>query len=662
MTGLATLALSVLGSLAAETPAGQGHAHATITPERPQLVLGVDREMTLTIAVNNNQGAIAFAPERAMASIGTLASVTPAGRDRFRARYLAPASRFPQVAMIVVDLVGAGQHLRAAARLPLYGATEMPFRTSASALVSVRVANQTFGPTRADTQGNVTIPIVVPPGVREGSARAIDPNGTSRDTLVDLQPAPFQQVMIVATSPFEVGSFAEVSTFAINTRGEPMASGKTTLRASDGMVHPLGPGAAGEERFLVEAPRRVGGGSLRLTATALDVAPQPVVVVERHAEVVVPLIAGAPQRLLLSASADHIIAGESGPTTVALAARDRHDNPASCAGARVTIERRPVALVPDATGCGRVIVPTPDKPVPDGSLEVEAALGGLRSRTAIRVSPAPAVRMSAAVSAARVVGDGQRSVEVRVDAFDRAGRPALVPNLRWQAAGGRLGPVHSPREGRYISQFTPAATRSTRVEVLVVKGDPLLSATTLVQVEPTKSQLLLSARVGLFTNFGGMGGPIATIEAMQSLPGRASGWAAGIAVSYLHADLTVTGVGDPAPPGSHIEVDQLPCLAAARYRLPIPLGASIALGGGAGVSLARTLLRWDGKDAWPAVRGSAHALAAEVQADVAFPLAPGALIVGARYLWIDLGRTSQGDTLRGNSAGFAGDIGFRMAW
>ena len=83
MTGLATLALSVLGSLAAETPAGQGHAHATITPERPQLVLGVDREMTLTIAVNNNQGAIAFAPERAMASIGTLASVTPAGRDRF---------------------------------------------------------------------------------------------------------------------------------------------------------------------------------------------------------------------------------------------------------------------------------------------------------------------------------------------------------------------------------------------------------------------------------------------------------------------------------------------------------------------------------------------------------------------------------------------------
>ena len=83
--------------------------------------------------------------------------------------------------------------------------------------------------------------------------------------------------MIVASSPFEVGSFAEVSTFAINTRGEPMAHGNTTLRASEGMVHPLGPGAAGEERFLVEAPRR-SAAALRLSATTLDVALDPVVV------------------------------------------------------------------------------------------------------------------------------------------------------------------------------------------------------------------------------------------------------------------------------------------------------------------------------------------------------------------------------------------------
>jgi hypothetical protein len=36
--------------------------------------------------------------------------------------------------------------------------------------------------------------------------------------------------------------------------------------------------------------------------------------------------------------------------------------------------------------------------------------------------------------------------------------------------------------------------------------------------------------------------------------------------------------------------------------------------------------------------------------------------VGAHYLWIDLGRTSQGDDIRGNSVGFVGDGGYRVAW
>ena len=48
--------------------------------------------------------------------------------------------------------------------------------------------------------------------------------------------------------------------------------------------------------------------------------------------------------------------------------------------------------------------------------------------------------------------------------------------------------------------------------------------------------------------------------------------------------------------------------------------------------------------------------------NVAFPFGPGEVIVGAHYMWIDLGRTSQGDDIRGNSVGFVGDVGYRMAW
>jgi len=665
MLGLAPLAVVVLGSVgaaAAVTPATQRHAHATITPARPHLVLGIEQEMTVIVDVRDNESGVAFAPERALASAGTIASVTLEGPNRFRARYLAPTSRFPQVAMIVIDLVGSGLHLRAVARLPLYGSTEVPFRTSPGASVIMLVQQRTFGPVLADAQGNVSIPIIVPPGVHDGRARASDPDVTTRETSVDLQPVAFDQVMIVAAPRFEVGSFVEVSTFAVNAHGEPMLHGTTTLRASEGMVHPLGEGAPGEERFLVEAPSRLGGGSLRLTATAMDVASEPVLVLEKRAEIVVPLVAGPAHRLVMVPSTDHLIIGDDASAVVTLAASDRHENPASCAGARITIDHRPAILAGAlSSGCGRVVVPTPDRPGLNGGVEVEVALGGLRARAFIRVTPAPAVRLALAVSTPQIVGDGRQSVDLRVDGFDHAGRPAAVPNLHWQAAGGRLGPVRSLRDGSYVTQFTPNVTRVGRTEVLVVKGDPLLSGTTLVRVQPSRAQMSVAARVGLFTNFGSMAGPMATIEAVRALPGRAAAWTAGLVVSYLHNALTTSTSASIGLADNHIEIDQLPCLAVAQYRLPVPLGANISVGGGAGVSLARMTVHWR-REPLLDTQGSMRALAAEVHTDAAFPLAPGELVMGARYLWIDLGRSSQGDEIEGNSVGFVGDIGFRMAW
>ncbi len=65
---------------------------------------------------------------------------------------------------------------------------------------------------------------------------------------------------------------------------------------------------------------------------------------------------------------------------------------------------------------------------------------------------------------------------------------------------------------------------------------------------------------------------------------------------------------------------------------------------------------------WPESQSSAHGLAAEARASVAFPLGPGEVVVGTHYVWIDLGRTSQGDDIRGNSVGFVGDVGYRRAW
>src|SRR5581483_2311938 len=139
------VALLGAGALAGAEPATGAKVHAVITPARPHLVLGQESEMALAIEVRDNDTGVTFAPERAIASIGTIASVTAAGEGHFVARYIAPSARFPQAAIIVVDLAGGGQHLRATTCLPLYAATQMPFHTSPNASVAVRIENQTFG-------------------------------------------------------------------------------------------------------------------------------------------------------------------------------------------------------------------------------------------------------------------------------------------------------------------------------------------------------------------------------------------------------------------------------------------------------------------------------------------------------------------------------------
>jgi hypothetical protein len=269
--------------------------------------------------------------------------------------------------------------------------------------------------------------------------------------------------------------------------------------------------------------------------------------------------------------------------------------------------------------------------------------------------------LAASVSSPAIVGDGKQSVAVRVDAFDKTGRPTIVPPLTWQAAGGRVGPQHQRQLGSYTTEFTPNRTQAPRAEVLVVQSDPSLSATTVLQVEPPRPRLVLSARLGLFTNFGGMAGPIGIFEALRALRGRGDAWAVGVMLGVLHNDLTASAPASMALSDTRMEVGQVPCLGIVQYRLPVPLGLDLTVGGGLGFSLARVTLR-PGNGNWPDSQSTAHALAAEARANVAFPLGGGEVIVGAHYIWIELGRTSEGDDIRGNSVGFVGDVGYRMAW
>jgi len=105
-----------------------------------------------------------------------------------------------------------------------------------------------------------------------------------------------------------------------------------------------------------------------------------------------------------------------------------------------------------------------------------------------------------------------------------------------------------------------------------------------------------------------------------------------------------------------------PVLAIGRYRLGAARFAELSAGAGAGVSLAGVRLTPDLTNTGATVSATAWSVALQLDAEATFPLWPGRLVVGAHYLWIDLGRTSHGDYVRGNVGGLVGDLGYRMAF
>jgi hypothetical protein len=642
----------------------------TLVPASPSLVLGTDKELDLDVEVTG-PGAETYVPSRVYATIGTLESLLPvaAGAEtgkrptvRFTARYFPPADRYPQVALLVVELTSEASDADAASTptgppvvrgmvsVPLFGSTEVPLRTNPAAAVTLRVGDRTFGPVTADLRGHVKIPVEVPPGVRMGTARAVDRSGNLRETDVDLQPTPFRRVLIIAPEALEVGSFTEVAVVAVDPAGVPVAPARISLRASDGLVHPLGAAPPGEARFLVEAPRRVGGGALALTAVA---AGTPL----GRADLALALNAGRPHVVTLSPSTRRLVVGSHNEARVLVSAHDQFGNPTSAEGAVATVDGQPVALEVWPGGQGMVRVPAPARYLGVGTVMVDVALGGARDSQEIRLTGGDPASLTLEVGEPRLLADGQRSTELRVHAVDKNGTPTMIPGLSWEAPGGRIRRVRTPREGEYVAEFIPERAHDLHREpVAVMAASQTLRADASVEVVPPPARFYSAARVGLFTNLSHLVGPAIFVEA--AIPARLRGarFTAGVALGYMHEAATLPlSVGGPA----HLTIDQLPILAVLRYPLPHLARPEIAIEAAGGLSVARTFIT---SGAPADVQAGAQGLAAEIGAEAALPFKPGRLVAGLRYMWISLGSTSHADQLEGNSAGLLADVGYRVSF
>ncbi len=629
-----------------------------MTPARASLKLGVDQEVDVLVDLSGPDAA-RFVPLRALATVGTIEAPVPGAPGHFIARYHPPSDRFPQVALIMVELGAGAARLHCATRIALEGATLFPFHTSGGASVTMRVGDRQFGPVVADRLGHVEIPIDVPPGVRKAEARAIDKSGGVRETVVDLQLPPFPRVLVLAPASLEVGSFTELVVGALDGDGAPVPTGKLTLTASAGLAHPLG-GPPGEARFLFEAPVHVGAGAVALTAVAPRTGAAPD---GGRAELVIPLHAAPPSQVSISSSSSSdkwLIVGDPRPISLSISSRDRFGNPASAAGVSVRVDGRPTPVVVSPAGLATFAVIPPARYDGRESVIVDAKLGDVTASQPLHVTGGPPARLTLQIAAARLVGDGKRGTQVRVQAVDKNGTPTSVSGLSWETPQGRIREVRVPRDGEYLAEYVPERTREAHRETIAVMASEALRANATFEVTPPPVRMIAGARTGLFTNFGETVGPMAFIEGLAPLHVRRVHLAVGFSVGYLRGDITSEGVNGTGT--ARLETNQFPLLAVARLGWPLPRALEIA---------AELDLGWSW--GWARVTASpagttmvdnsvVDAPALGAGGEMTYPLKPGWLAIGVRYLWIDLGRTSAGDEIAGNSAGVLADLGYKMTF
>ena len=624
-----------------------------MTPARASLKLGVDMEVDVIINLSGPDAA-RFIPLRALSTVGTIEAPVPGGPGHFVARYHPPADRFPQVALIMVELGAGAARLHCATRIALEGATLFPFHTSGGASVTMRVGDRLFGPVVANRQGHVEIPIDVPPGVRRAEARAVDKSGGVRATEVDLQLPPFPRVLVLAPSSLEVGSFTEIVVGALDDKGAPVPAGQLTLSASEGLAHPRG-GPPGEARFLFEAPVHVGAVALTAAAPGTGT-PQS----GGRAELVIPLHAAPPAQLSISASDRWLIVGDPRPLSLSVSSRDRFGNPASVSDVMVRVDGRPTPVVVTPAGLATFSVAPPARYDGRENVMVDATLGEVVASQPLHVTGGPPVRLTLEIAARRMVADGRRATQLRVQAIDKNGTPTSVSGLSWETPDGRIREVRVPRDGEYLAEYVPERTREPQRQTITVMASETLRADASFEVTPPPVRVIAGARTGLFTNFGETVGPMAFIEGLAPVRVRRLHLAVGFSAGYLRGDITSGGVNGTGT--ARLETNQFPLLAVARLGIPLPraleIGAEIDLGWSWG--WARVTANPSGTTMADNAIVDAAALGAG--SELTYPLKPGRLAIGVRYLHIDLGRTSAGDQISGNSAGVLADLGYKMTF
>jgi len=234
-----------------------------------------DTSAELTIEMRNAEGHPdpESAPPVLRANVGSIEALQKVGPGIYKARYVLPTTRFPEVAVVVA--FSAWPHPQSvhgafgALRVPLAAAVELPGKTEANADLTLLIANKPFGPVRTGPDGRFKIPIVVPPGYGMAKGTAVDRLGNKRTNPIDLALPPTDQLACVVSPtqlPADGQSRARVLCATSDPYGNIATGAKVSLSSMRGRLSAPRLLDNGVSEWTWIAPAELGDGKEELFA------------------------------------------------------------------------------------------------------------------------------------------------------------------------------------------------------------------------------------------------------------------------------------------------------------------------------------------------------------------------------------------------------------
>ncbi|MCB9655034.1 MAG: hypothetical protein H6729_12980 [Deltaproteobacteria bacterium] len=309
------LVVVVLSVVPATTPAYASGTNVSVTVEHDgPLVLGDFEQVPLRISADEN-AATAGRPIRASVNVGQISDVERIGEGQYRAIFTPPKAHHPQVALIAVwRETGPDAEVRFV-RIPLFGRTALPVKTSKHAHVRVVVGDAVFGPVDADAKGRATVPVVVPPGLDEVVAISEDSTGESQATVKTGVP-PYNRLTLAVT-PYLVRAdgTSSATVIAYYDRSAPPPMRWVRIKADGGKVSPVSQ-TEGRYHFRYTPGRNIEKKQVTLRASVRQ---DPAARAEAHLSIGVPL----PEAILLYVGDTKLVTGRGDGVTLSAFVVDR---------------------------------------------------------------------------------------------------------------------------------------------------------------------------------------------------------------------------------------------------------------------------------------------------------------------------------------------------